>query len=523
MQKIIIILLIFHSLAVFLFSNENLTIKKTMQYLAKGCKTYQTIILNNNLTYAANKEAQAVLYPNLSLNTPVEFTDTFTNKESLAVLKGKVRTFHYTEWKFTPSVNLNQLLPTSGTLSMALKDSVHIIDRGSIDHKEYEKKIEMEPQFNNVPAVSLNISQPIIFKNAYQATVNSIRENFKLGEISKKIAVNNLINTTINVFYNLKYLNYNLYLTRLRQKDFYEQYLEAEKKFELKYLTRKELLQAKSALEKAEIDAIDIENNYKNTLELFKKGNSITEKIEFDNVIHDLPDCILGIAVDESQMKTVENNPGVQRNKINLELSKLQMISTRKQFAPVVSLGTELTFDSLLKNTREFPDALNASFNEYMKPTLQLTFNFSWNFFDAGVRKHRLRQNKYSFDNNNLNLKTAIENTYRTRKNILEVIKRDEKYLKYVDLNIEIAELEYENGRRNLILGRITHRKLETLRIAVDNARLLAMTAKINHNMQFLRLAMSFGIDLLPIFLDSAVNNTSSDCNGTTGEFNHEN
>ena len=491
-----------------LTAQTELKLPDAVNAVISNSRDFKKTILDLQKAEAGFKENKTNLFPSLTINSPVSFDYQYKIKSTFKVLGDNedLTTSDISFFILNPEIKLSQLIPSSATVNFSVFNRFRIDDIGNIESKyadEYieQNDIELDPTFSNTPGFGLSISQPVHFKNAYQATVTTIKENYNIQKNIARQGQNELVYQIIKSYYNLKYLQYNQQLAGLRREDFRKRYEEAKKKLELGHITESILLQADSALKKAEIDVIDAENSYLDALKSFKQATGIKDNFTLNVVIEVLPEKARNFDEQMAIEKSAAENLEIKQLEHQLEVSKAKKITTQNQLAPIVSLGADFHFGTTKKDVTDFSEALGAPFSDETNPQVKLNLNFTWKFFDAGFRRQKRLQDQYDIDKNLEELNSKQEVIQKTVRNYIRVIKRNKHYLDYVALNSRIAELDYERGKKDLELGQITEKKLEELRIDMDNAKLLSMKAEIDHNMQYLLLYKLTGNDLTKLFI----------------------
>ena len=367
-----------------LVAQDVLKLKDVIHSVIQNSRDFKKIILDLQKAEAGFRENRTNLFPSLTVNSPVSLDYMHKNKSTFKVLgeNEDLITSDISFWILNPEIKLSQLIPSSATVNFSVFNRLRIDDIGNIESKYADEYIEqndirLEPTFSNTPGFGLSISQPVYFKNAYQATVTTIKKNYSIQINIVRQSQNELIFQIIKSFYNLKYLQYNQQLAVLRKEDFRKQYTEAGKKLELGHITESILLQAESALKKAEIDVVDAKNSFIDALNTFKQATGLKNNFALSIEIEKLPQEVRNFNTQEAIEKISAENLEIQQLKYKLDVSKAVKITNQNQLAPVVSVGADFHFGSTKKDVTDFSEAFGAPFSEETSPQIKFNFNFT--------------------------------------------------------------------------------------------------------------------------------------------------
>jgi len=111
------------------------------------------------------KTSKASLYP--SINGGIPFTLSEIDEENYTIGLDNQKNQLLTA---APEISISQLLPTAGLLTAQISDSVsmtQITESSLLDPLP-------DPTWTNSAAVSVNLSQPVLFKGAFNATLEII-------------------------------------------------------------------------------------------------------------------------------------------------------------------------------------------------------------------------------------------------------------------------------------------------------------------------------------------------------------
>ena len=78
----------------------------------------------------------------------------------------------------SPALSIHRLLPTGGTLTASVHDSIGVSNYDASSSVYYESP---EPEWTNTLTASFNVHQPLVFRGVYDATVSLLEQSFTTG------------------------------------------------------------------------------------------------------------------------------------------------------------------------------------------------------------------------------------------------------------------------------------------------------------------------------------------------------
>ena len=461
---------------------ENILVKKNMLSLHSAGADY--------------KDSLTSLYPSVTAQVPATAADNF--KTTGSYLGADYTINNSTSFMISPELNLNQYLPTAGTLRLNVKNELSVSKNGSIDPEDLAEELGgTDNKYKNTPSIGISVNQPLFFGDAYSAGKRTAENTYNIAQHEFLLNQNNLVTALLRDYFNLKYLNYSRILIKSRLADAEANYKSTEKMFKLGKTTNLELLKAKAARMKAEIDLADAELKYlSQRVDFFKKyGFKSTAVIDTD--IENICDYSVLKNRDSITAEAMASNISLAIKNYNLKIARDSLINLKYSHAPVLNIYGNIAFSTAADRDRDISAALNNSFNDNSNPVISAGITLSASIFDAGSLKDKIDKLNYQILIAGYAVKQERVDILSRLNELFNKIEKNTKLAEYVELNNKIAELEYIKAEKDFKLGRITQNDLNRLRMEKENSKLSLLNNKIEANMNYIDLLNLEGRDLL--------------------------
>lgn len=420
------------------------------------------------------KNSRALLYPQIDGNIPLSISG--LDEKNVTSGINSERTQSITA---EPGISISQYLPTAGLLTAQISDAITVIPVTEIN----SVSLLTDPKWTNTTSLSINLSQPVFFKGAFDAALEITEKTYENNNLDVLEARNSLAISAVRNFYDLKQALFNLELIQIRFRNDKETYKRINQEFEMGLWTKSKLYQAKSILIKSEIDFVEstqkletarqtIISNYSLPLE-FKVTPNVESlsfgELDYDTVIE----------------KIINSSTGISKAKNLLNMQKASMIVLRKDNGPVLNLGGAYTYLNDFENW------------ESNRKVFSISLGLTGNIFDGGASNAKMDSERAVLQQLETSLTTILIDLEIETKSILNSLSRSSQLTELYNFQEEAAQYEFNKGVKDLELGQITEKDLSELQINLENTRMSKQQNVINTNMFYLQLANLQGLDLM--------------------------
>ena len=304
-------------------------------------------------------------------------------------------------------------------------------------------------------------------------------ENFNLKKIEERQAIENTIISLYETYYNVAYqkqITENLLLNIKNSKD----RLERTKK-KLKYGRGSKLdeLNAQVDLNNDSISYASASKDFKNlkrhlNLQL---GRDVTIEYTVDTTVVFLK----SLSEDVILQSAINNNVTSLLNEQNMALSELDIKINKAKFLPKINGSASYNWNESINPVTSF--ALN---NEAYGVNLGLSL--SWNLFDGGKTKTRVRTAKLTKQSREIALYKAKEELKTEVYNAYENYLNKQFTLKAENHNITTNQLNFDRTQKQFSLGQISAVEFRQAQINLFNA--LNNNAKAKYDVKIAEITL---------------------------------
>ena len=446
MKRLLIMSLIlgFASQMTLIFSQEIYTLNLQQSIEIAKEKSYQMLILKQVLAQAGFelKAATSRLKTHIDLNLTVpDYTETVREFED-----STGSTFYSVQQlNFNGNILINQPLPTDGQLFLSTG-----LDN-MMDYDADERLTRMD--------VRLGFNQPLAAFYIY----NSIRSEFKKAELNYELSNRSLKRAELDLIYETSQVFYSLVAAVERQKIAgqvlerqQEAYDIAQNKYNAGLIREVEALQMEVDLNEARNDYNITEVEFNSQLNYFKQelGLSLQDSV---SIVSDMSYNIVEVNEEMAVRHGLENRTELRENEIQIELSKLEVKRIKSQ--GMINGNISGYYDLIGTDQRTLP----YSFNDALGNSWELLNENPGNFgialtiqvplFDWGENRSLVKAaqsgleiNKYSYDQEKLNIEREIRNTVKQLNSSLRRLQLLEKYVQLAEKSFDISRDRFSNG-----------------------------------------------------------------------------
>lgn len=420
------------------------------------------------------KNSRALLYPKFDGSIPLSISGIDEKNRTSGINSEKTQSI-----TAEPGVSISQFLPTAGIVTAQISDSIAVVPITEIN----SVSLLTEPKWTNTAAFSINLSQPVFFKGAFDAAMEITEKTYENNILDVLESRNSLTISAVQNFYDLKQAVFNLELIQIRFMNDKETYKRINQEFEMGLWTKSKLYQAKSILIKSEIDLMESTQTLETVRQLIISNYSLPSEFKVTPGVESL--IFEELNYDTVFEEIINNSIVVSRAKNLLNMKKASLTVLRKDNGPVLSLGGSYTYLSDFENS------------DSNRKVFSISLGLTGNIFDGGASNAEIEAERAVLQQLEFNLTTLLIDLEIETKSILNSLSRSSQLTVLYNFQEEAAQYEFIKGEKDLELGQITEKDLSELQINLENTRLSKQQNIINTNMFYLQLANLQGIDLM--------------------------
>jgi outer membrane protein TolC len=431
----------------------------------------------------AYERERAIIYPTIDLSAPLSYGTTLSESYTTQLGPTTVDVEHSGGYSIglSPTLSVRQALPTGGTLSASLGDTLSFSDPGTYDPDSIADSLPLDDRPNHTLTFGLGLDQPLYFGgSAFSAALETAENGWTRSVFTHERTRNQLQYDAAQRFFRLQYLGYALELVAARYDAAVDRVGSVEREAELGLQTESTLLQARLAVRRAEIDLLDAERAH-------------TEALSELQTLYQIPaDTTVGSRVETMLLPDIEGTDLVAdglANNLDFQILRLAeqdsdnaVIIFDSGRAPRLSVGVDLTYTDLSEE-----DAPNRSTG------FRGNIAVSANLFDGGADRNRREELLLQSSQARLEIDRAADSLQRQITQLLADLQRSSVYLDYLLAARDAALYELERGTRDHELGVITDRGLQELELELESARLEIARATVDENVLKLGLLLMLG------------------------------
>jgi outer membrane protein len=443
-----------------IFSQEIYTLDLQQSIEIAKEKSHQMLILKQVLAQAGYelKAATSRLKTHIDLNLTVpDYTQTVRKFED-----STGSTFYsVNQLSYNGNILISQPLPTDGQLYLSTG-----LDN-MLDYDKDERLTRMDAR--------LGFNQPLAAFYAY----NSIRTEFKKAELNYELSNRSLKRAELDLIYQTSQAFYSLVAASERKKIAgqvlerqQEAYDIAQNKYNAGLIREVEALQMEVDLGEAKNDYNIAEVDFASQVNYFKQelGLSLQDSV---SIISDMSYKLVEVDEEMAVQHGLANRIELRENEIQIELSKLEVKRIKSQ--GMVNGNISGYYDLIGTDQRTLPYA----FNDAVGNSWKLLYGNPGNFgialtiqvplFDWGENRSLVKAaqsgleiNKYSYDEEKINIEREIRNTVKQLNSSL-------RRLQLLEKNVQLAEKSF-----NISRDRFSNGDIDSQALALDRTRLNA-------------------------------------------------
>lgn len=339
---------------------------------------------------------------------------------------------------------------------------------------------------------SLGINYTLFDGMGRKYNYKQLKETYNLTELQARQTIENTYLQLFTIYFQIARLSENK--NNLREAlDISQKRLQRAKyQYEYGQATKLEYLNAQVDVNNDSINLITAKQQLRNA----KRGLNVILGIDKETTytVETNVDYTKLINYSEIEQKTLKNNSLLQQNEKNVAISEFNIKVNKANYFPTLNFNASYGF-----NRTENENLVNPFGARLITSNgLNAGLNLSWNIFDGGARKTRVKNAVIALDNQKIALeqqrvtiKNNLKNTWENYNNQLFILKAQEQ-------NVLTTENNFNRTEERFKLGQITSLEFRQAQINLLNARTALNNAKFDAKLIELQILQLSG-DILNV------------------------
>lgn len=339
---------------------------------------------------------------------------------------------------------------------------------------------------------SLGINYTLFDGMGRKYNYKQLKETYNLTELQARQTIENTYLQLFTIYFQIARLSENK--NNLREAlDISQKRLQRAKyQYEYGQATKLEYLNAQVDVNNDSINLITAKQQLSNA----KRGLNVILGIDKETTytVETHVDYSKLINYSEIEQKTLKNNSLLQQNEKNVAISEFNIKVNKASYFPTLNFNASYGL-----NRTENENLVNPFGARLITSNgLNAGLNLSWNIFDGGARKTRVKNAVIALDNQKIALeqqkvtiKNNLKNTWENYNNQLFILKAQEQ-------NVLTTENNFNRTEERFKLGQITSVEFRQAQINLLNARTALNNAKFDAKLIELQILQLSG-DILNV------------------------
>lgn len=339
---------------------------------------------------------------------------------------------------------------------------------------------------------SLGINYTLFDGMGRKYNYKQLKETYNLTELQARQTIENTYLQLFTIYFQIARLSENK--NNLREAlDISKKRLQRAKyQYEYGQATKLKFLNAQVDVNNDSINLITAKQQLSNA----KRGLNVILGIDKETTytVETNVDYTKLMNYSEIEHKTLKNNSLLQQNEKNVAISEFNIKVNKANYFPTLNFNASYGF-----NRTENENLVNPFGARLITSNgLNAGLNLSWNIFDGGARKTRVKNAVIALDNQKIALeqqrvtiKNNLKNTWENYNNQLFILKAQEQ-------NVLTTENNFNRTEERFKLGQITSVEFRQAQINLLNARTALNNAKFDAKLIELQILQLSG-DILNV------------------------
>ena len=339
---------------------------------------------------------------------------------------------------------------------------------------------------------SLGINYTLFDGMGRKYNYKQLKETYNLTELQARQTIENTYLQLFTIYFQIARLSENK--NNLREAlDISQKRLQRAKyQYEYGQATKLEYLNAQVDVNNDSINLITAKQQLSNA----KRGLNVILGIDKETTytVETNVDYSKLINYSEIEQKTLKNNSLLQQNEKNVAISEFNIKVNKASYFPTLNFNASYGLNRTENENLVNPFGARLITSNGLNAGLKL----SWNIFDGGARKTRVKNAVIALDNQKIALeqqkvtiKNNLKNTWENYNNQLFILKAQEQ-------NVLTTENNFNRTEERFKLGQITSVEFRQAQINLLNARTVLNNAKFDAKLIELQILQLSG-DILNV------------------------
>ncbi len=313
-----------------------------------------------------------------------------------------------------------------------------------------------------------------------------LKEQYQLSELQARETIENTVVQLFSVYFEVARLMENEKVLKEALRISSQRYKRAEYAFEYGQNTKLDILNAQVDITNDSINLLNTKQQLNNTRRDLNVvlNQDLNEVFEVDTLITFIPKLKLNEYVEQAKL----NNVAVLQTERNLAINAYDIKVNKAGYLPTVGLNG--TYGWNLNQSAAsafFPGTNNTTWN------FGLGARLTWNLFDGGGTKVRVKNSKIAYENQEL-LKQQVQlQVQRDIQNAMDIYENRLTIFNIQAQNVATNKNNFERSKEQFQLGRITSIEFRQAQINLLNAQTNKNLAKYDAKLAELQLLQLTG------------------------------
>ena len=322
--------------------------------------------------------------------------------------------------------------------------------------------------------VSLGLNYTLFDGLGRKYNYQQLKETYNLTALQVKETIENTYLQLFTVYFQIARLSENTLNLEEALTISKRRFKRAKYKYEYGQSTKLEVLNAEVDINNDSILVINARQQLSNA----KRGLNVILGIEKD-VNYQVETAVNFnklMNFEALQEKTTANNTTLKQNQKNIAISEFNIKINKANYLPSLNFSTSYGFNRTENENLVNPFGARLITSDGLNAGL----NLSWNIFDGGATKTRVANAKIALENQQIlfeqqkvTIRNSVKNTWENYKNLLFVLKSQEK-------NIQTTQNNFDRTQEKYRLGQVTSIEFRQAQINLINSKTAANNAKFD-------------------------------------------
>lgn len=314
-----------------------------------------------------------------------------------------------------------------------------------------------------------------------------LKEQYQLSELQARETIENTILQLFSVYFEIARLTENENVLQKALEISTQRIKRAEYAFEYGQNTKLDILNAQVDVTNDSINLLNTKQQLNNTIRDLNVvlNQDLNEVFQVDTLINFIP----RLQLEEYMAQADLNNVALLQTEKNLAINEYDIKVNKSGYLPTVGLNG--TYGWNLNQSAAsafFPGTNNENTRNFV-----LGANLTWNLFDGGGTKVRVKNAKIAYENQELLKEQVLLEVNRDMQNAKAIFENRLNIFQIQEQNVVTNQNNFERSKEQFQLGRITSIEFRQAQINLLNAQTNKNLAKYDAKLAELQLLQLTG------------------------------